>query len=123
MYRIILGLGHTEGALARAPMSAIDGRVIVVSVRKLLKPLIPDFLANRRQDVTSLLDAIRREDYGSIGRLGHNLKGLGGTYGFHPITDWGAAIEEGARTKDAQRVVVAMEQLDDYLGRVEVIFK
>ena len=104
-------------------MSTSDARLIVVSVRKLLKPLIPDFLENRRRDVASLLDAVGREDYGSIGRLGHNLKGLGGTYGFYPITEWGAAIEEGARNEDARQIAVATEQLADYLGRIDVIFK
>ena len=39
---------------------------------------IPAFLQNRRQDVTTMLDALARGDFETVERLGHCMKGAGG---------------------------------------------
>jgi len=103
-------------------MSQSSKPKIVVELRKLLQPLIPDFLEHRRQDVTRLRAALGKGDYDAIRDLGHNLKGLGGAYGFHPITSLGSEIEESARAENSERIKVATERLADYLDHIEVVF-
>ncbi len=50
------------------------------------------------------------------------MKGAGGGYGFDPITDYGAALEQAALEEDAVRIERAVAALADYLARVEPVF-
>ena len=49
------------------------------------------------------------------------MKGAGGGYGFDPITDIGAAIERAALAADSKVIQAGIEQLADYLARVDVV--
>ena len=104
------------------PTSSSDKPKIIVALKKLLQPLVPEFLENRHRDVTLLRDALARGHYEAIRDLGHNLKGLGGAYGVDPITDFSATIEESARAQYGDTIRVTTERLADYLDRIEVVF-
>src|SRR5471030_3333391 len=62
--------------------------------------LIPAFLQNRRQDVVAMLEALERGDFPTVERLGHDMKGVGESYGFSAITDIGAGLEQAAASAD-----------------------
>ena len=62
-----------------------------------LMEIIPDFLDNRRDDVTTIDGAVGESDFETIRVLGHDMKGSGGGYGFDGITDIGHALEQAAR--------------------------
>ncbi|HZC67063.1 MAG TPA: Hpt domain-containing protein [Nitrospirales bacterium] len=66
---------------------------ILVRVDPEIAELIPGFLANRRKDVTAMLDAVQRSDFETVRLLGHSMKGAGGGYGFDAITVIGGALE------------------------------
>lgn len=95
---------------------------IVVHVDPDLEDLIPGFLANRRADVDGLQAALARGDFEAIRITGHSMKGAGGGYGFDAITDIGARIEQAALARDADAVRAGIEDLADYLVRVEVVY-
>ncbi|MBK8172312.1 MAG: PAS domain S-box protein [Sandaracinaceae bacterium] len=80
---------------------------------------IPAFLQNRREDVTTMLDALTRSDFDTIQRLGHRMRGSGASFGFQMITDIGAALErEGARSDEvASRTSVG--KLSTYLDTID----
>jgi len=96
---------------------------IFVRVDPDLEDLIPGFLQNRARDVGSIRDLLKQRDYDAIKILGHSMKGAGGGYGFDPITDFGARIEQAATAADEGAISEAVEQLDDYLSRVEVVIE
>ncbi len=75
------------------------------SVHSSLKARIPAFLQNRRHDVVSMLKALTRGDFETVGRLGHGMKGAGVSFGFPPISDIGTGLEReaGVRNTDAAR--------------------
>ena len=104
-------------------MSTPHEPTIVIEVKKILKPLIPEFLANRRQDVILLREAVGQADHESIRRIGHNLKGLGLSYGFLTLTDLGVVIEKAALANDTERIKVETESLSNYLSRIDVVFR
>jgi CheY-like chemotaxis protein/HPt (histidine-containing phosphotransfer) domain-containing protein len=83
--------------------------------------LIPGFLQNRKQDVIALLDALDRGDFETVASLGHGMKGAGGSWGFQPITDFGAALEQAAEGADTHVSRNCVEELSRYLDRVEVV--
>ena len=69
-------------------------------VAKDLEDLIPVFLRNRGKEVESLRAALGAGDYDQLKQLGHRMKGVGNSYGFAPISDFGKVIEDGAKTAD-----------------------
>ncbi|MEX2516707.1 MAG: Hpt domain-containing protein [Gammaproteobacteria bacterium] len=98
------------------------GDKIEVTVDVDLEPLIPGFLDNRRQDVVTLNELLDSSDWPKVQSIGHNLKGVGGGYGFMRITEIGAAIEVAAKQTDteaARRQVIALQ---DYLERIQVTY-
>ena len=66
--------------------SAHPADKIVVHVAPVLAPRIPTYLENRQKDIQSIQAALAQGDYATIMRLGHGMKGSGGSYGFHHIT-------------------------------------
>jgi HPt (histidine-containing phosphotransfer) domain-containing protein len=99
------------------------GGKIIVHVDTDIKDLVPGFLQNRQKDVKSLLAAVERSDYGTIEALGHTMKGDGGGYGFHAITDIGGSLEKAAAKKNLQEIRKWVKQLTVYLECVEIVYK
>lgn len=95
----------------------------IVHVDADLEDLVPEFLENRQQDIGTMTEALTRQDFDVIRRLGHSMKGAGGGYGFEGITDIGRAIEEAARVQDAGEIRRAIDELASYLERVEVVYE
>lgn len=62
-----------------------------------LASLVPDFFRHREQDLIKLQKALQEKDYQAILFIGHNIKGIGGSYGFHEISEIGEKLEMAAR--------------------------
>lgn len=86
-----------------------------------LADLVPGFLNNRRHDVDKLKHLLESDNFTDIRMIGHCMKGAGGGYGFDPITDIGGTIERAALASDRQTIRQGIEQLADYLARVDVV--
>jgi HPt (histidine-containing phosphotransfer) domain-containing protein len=98
----------------------LNGAILIRANPK-FADLIPGFLQNRRQDVSAMLDALDRGDFETVGDLGHDMKGAGGSYGFQTITDIGAALAQAADSLDNDASRKWMGELSRYLDRVEVV--
>jgi len=95
---------------------------IVVHVDIDLKDLIPGFLANREKDLQKLVHALQKNDLVTLRSIGHNLKGVGGGYGFLDITDIGAALEDSAKSNNLEAANENINKLSHYLSHLEVIY-
>ena len=93
---------------------------IIVEVDPDLEDLIPIFLENRKRDVETLTNALAEADLEKIRTVGHDMKGAGGGYGFHGISDIGSRLEMAAKNGDQAAVRAAIGELSDYLLRVKV---
>lgn len=87
-----------------------------------LMEIIPDFLDNRRDDVTTIDGAVGESDFETIRVLGHDMKGSGGGYGFDGITDIGHALEQAAKAQDQTEIRKLVRELASYVDRVEVVY-
>lgn len=96
---------------------------IVVNIDIDLEDLIPGFMENRQIDLQKLERALEDQDYETLRSIGHNLKGVGGGYGFHDMTAMGAAIEEGARENKLEIVKENVTKLSHYLSNVEIVYQ
>jgi CheY-like chemotaxis protein len=89
------------------------------SVSPQLADRVPVFLERRRQDVVTISDALDRGDFEVVGRLGHDMKGAGASFGFQPITDIGAALEHWAASLDLEASRKCLGDLSTFLDRVQ----
>ncbi len=106
------------------PGSETDGAAtIVVRVDREIEDLIPEFLKNKERDVHAMAAALTQRDYETIRVLGHSMKGSGGGYGFDAITEIGAALERAALNGQDEEIRTWTDELEDYLGRVQVVYE
>ncbi|MDA3935858.1 MAG: Hpt domain-containing protein [Actinomycetota bacterium] len=95
---------------------------IRIQVDEMLTDLIPRYLSNREAETGMLRTAIDAGDWELSEMIGHKMKGSGGGYGFDRITDLGEVIERGSQQRNTVSVAQALDDLIDYLDRVEPVF-
>ena len=96
---------------------------IVVKVDPDLSELVPKFLSNRRSDIEIINIGLKKSDYEVIAKLGHIMKGAGSGYGFDAITEIGARLEKFGKEKNPEMLQSAVQELEDYIKRVEVVYE
>ncbi|MEJ2567929.1 MAG: Hpt domain-containing protein [candidate division WOR-3 bacterium] len=94
---------------------------IVVKVDPEIADLIPGFLKNREKDIKTMESCIKESNFEQIERLGHSMKGSGAGYGFDGISEIGKFIEIGGKEKDTEKIKKGIEELKNYLNRVEIV--
>ncbi len=94
-----------------------------ISIDPDLRDLIPGFLQNRRLDIQALQEAVVVGNFDTIRTVGHRMRGDGGGYGFHMISEIGHALETAALQKNSQEITVRVQELTTYLGRIEVVYE
>ena len=97
--------------------------IITVVIDSDLEELIPGFLENRKQDLFSLKTALEKRDHNIMQSIGHSLKGVGGGYGFDELSRLGAEVEISAKASNLDMLEKLVNELDDYLSRVQVVFE
>ena len=87
-----------------------------------LRELIPGFMAHKRADAHEILAGISsgHVDFESVSRIGHKIKGEGGSYGLHPVSIYGAEIEQAARSHDVEAIRRCANELAAYLDAVQI---
>jgi len=94
---------------------------IIVRVDRDVVEIVPLFLECRRSDLLKIRQALQSGDYETIRKLGHNLKGTGGGFGFDTVSELGVQIEAAAEQQNGEIVGKHAEELASYLLRVVVV--
>ena len=97
-----------------------DDEPIVVHPDSVAARLLPAFLARRVNDLAVIDEELARDGYRVIERMGHNLKGIGRTYGLDGISEIGAVLEQAGQRHDATEIRQQATALADYLRRVRI---
>lgn len=87
------------------------------------KEIVHEFLENRQIDIESLKYALESNDFETIKKIGHALKGSGGSHKFDTISEIGAALEKMGMEKEDSGILAEIEKLIDYLSRVEIEYE
>jgi HPt (histidine-containing phosphotransfer) domain-containing protein len=66
-----------------------------------MEDLVREFVAGLEATCAELDNAFRQNDVGTIRRIGHQLKGTGGGYGFPSLTAAGAELERAVSRASA----------------------
>ena len=100
-----------------------DHSPIVIRLDSEMQAIVPKYLANRSSDCVSLRDQANTQAFADAKRLGHNMKGTGGGYGFEEVSRLGDLIEIAAIAGDADRIRTLADELAGYLTRVTVVYE
>jgi CheY-like chemotaxis protein len=101
------------------PPESVRRAPTAVVANATLSARVPVFLRNRRQDLGTMLDALDRHDFETVGRLGHDMKGAGAGFGFPAITELGGALEADALGRDSIASRERISQLSRFLDEAE----
>ncbi len=67
-------------------------------------------------------NALEKDDYETIRKLGHDMKRIGEGCGFDAITDTGQDLEEAAKANATAVIRETLEALSSYLEQVEIVY-
>ena len=95
---------------------------IVVQVDAEIQEAIPFFLELRKKNIADIMTALDGKDYDAVKRLGHNIKGSGGSYGFDEVSRIGLDLEKAALAQNDNAMRNLTGELEDYLARVVIVY-
>lgn len=93
-------------------------RVIMEQLDPECDALVPAFLEKRCEELSVLENALAERAFDTVYRLGHNLRGSGGSYGFPMMTEIGERMETAAKAHDDKAVAREIAELREHLGDV-----
>ncbi len=105
------------------PYSTPTGEALIVRVESDFEALLPKFMTNRKKEVVTMQDALAQQDFETIRKIAHGMKGAGGSYGFDRVTAMAATIEQAAKAGSVGPIGTELAQLATYLDRVQVVFE
>ncbi len=100
-----------------------SGQPIVVHIDQDLSDLVPGFLNRKREDARAILAAVEHRDPEAIARLGHKMKGEGGSYGLDAITDFGRGLEQAGNDNDLDAAWRLGSDLTNFLERLKIVYR
>lgn len=81
---------------------------------------MPTYLDGRQADVQALRHALAQDDFSSIQKVAHNMKGTGSAYGFCALTEIGGRLEAAAKAGDRVEIDACLAALGDFLASVRI---
>jgi len=105
---------------AEPPVTAKEHTVIL---SRRFEELIPGFIENRRKELEELRGALDAGRYEQLGELGHRMRGIGSSYGFDRVSEFGGQIEERAAASDRAGLAARIAEYAEYLARLKVVYE
>ena len=85
-----------------------------------LAELVADFVAELPARIGALEEMAAQGNWPDLGRIGHQLKGAAGSYGFDVVTPFAAALESAAKAGvAAEEIRQAAERLASVCRRLQ----
>lgn len=96
---------------------------IIIHADPEIANLIPGYIENRRKDIIRMREALDKGDYETINFIGHSMRGSGEGYGFSAISVIGTVLEQAAKQNNTDEIKRKIDELADYIRRVEVVYE
>jgi HPt (histidine-containing phosphotransfer) domain-containing protein len=80
--------------------------------------LVAGYLGRRARDVDTVAEAIEHADFEAVGRVGHNLRGNGVSFGFPELSAIGEALEAAATEGRLDSIREGARRLKECVERV-----
>ncbi len=101
--------------VSEAAPVAVTGRTTSAD----LKPLLPQYFANRSGDVVAIRAALRRGDLAIIKTLAHNMRGTGTSYGFPELSELAMRLENAVKAEALTLVATLADELEQIVASLD----
>lgn len=101
----------------------MDDKSNLVAVPKDLEDLIPVFMSNRKKELDALRVALAAADFEQLRQLGHRMRGVGNSYGFAQVSEFGKHVEDGARSGDRALLESTIARYNEFLSKVQITYE
>ena len=85
-----------------------------------IREIVVEFVERLGEKIDAMVEALAAEDYESLAKLAHWLKGAGGTVGFDCFTNPAATLEEQSLARDAHLALSMIETVAAIRGQISV---
>jgi PAS domain S-box-containing protein len=109
---------HSIDSLPLSSEEILGKDLVSAAVKAKIMERIPTYLQNCRQSVIDIRQALDCVDFETVSRLGHNMRGSGGMFGFQDITDIGAALQQAGENSDTTASHHWVGELSAYLDGI-----
>ncbi|MCF8144902.1 MAG: Hpt domain-containing protein [Deltaproteobacteria bacterium] len=96
---------------------------IVVHADPDLADDIPWYMGQVREYIEAIGAALEKDDFETIRDAGHRMKGSGETFGFDAVSEIGKSIEMAAKELNTGDIKNQVQNLSEYIDRVEVVYE
>jgi HPt (histidine-containing phosphotransfer) domain-containing protein len=103
--------------------SDLDSCPSVAHVDASFEPLIPKFMTNRKKEIATMAEAVIHNDFDTIRKVAHGMKGVSGSYGFPAMTAAAALLEQAAKSADGDSINRQLTALASYLDQVQIVYE
>ena len=73
------------------------------------------YLERRKSDLQSCMDAIQKNEFATLERIGHQMKGNATSFGFDELATIGELLEDAAKKQDLNRAEDIARNFQAYL--------
>lgn len=78
--------------------------------------LVPGFCKSRQKDLQNLSTFINSDDFNSIAKVSHTIKGIARPYGFPTLETLVIQLEKAAKNQDKKACEDVIAQMDRYFS-------
>ncbi len=80
--------------------------------------IVKQFVAGLADRVKDMKDALDHNDYQTLNRCAHQMKGAGGSYGYPPLSEQAEKLQQSADKQDAEGARLRLNELDNLCKRI-----
>lgn len=77
--------------------------------------LLGKYIEHRKRDFNECLQSLKRHQYKTIEKVGHQLKGNGATFGHPELSSIGKKLEEAAQDQNVETLEKSMKEFSDWV--------
>jgi len=88
-----------------------------------LKDLVPGYLNRRHVDLEFGRDALLVGNFMALQKLGHNIRGSAGSFGFRGLNQIADRLEQAAVAQNGKALRCALDDMQTYLERIKVVYR
>ncbi len=84
-------------------------------IHQQFKDILPLFIQLREEEPPKIRELLESNDLKDIERIGHSLKGVGGSFGFPYVSEIGERLENAAIDNQGPEMLACAQTLEDYI--------
>lgn len=82
-----------------------------------INELVPGFCEARKKDIQNISKLLSENDFGSIAKICHTIKGVSRPYGFPTLENLSRQLETAAKASDGAQSLLLTKQMETYMKK------